>query len=177
MFDIHITDEQRRAAADLVSRCNFGNRGTFDGNRERQYTGILGQIVMADGVGLPRPTGTGGFDDGIDFTVADRKVDLKTMGRTVPVHRSFVNNLVASQTKYQTEVYVFASINKTTRIMTVCGVYPKSELGKWYHAKGDTRTRADGSTFALEADMYEIPNLALRDVRDWTGVVWAIAAL
>lgn len=161
MFDVEIKRDQKVYAWDQVCRNNFGHRGKFDGDKERQYTGILGQTVMADllqlcGLDGPRPVASG-FDEGIDFVIEGLNVDLKTMGRNFPVRRSFVNNLVASQLKYQTDVYVFSSINKKTSVMTFIGVFPKRMINQFEIPEGMDRTRADGTTFKTAAGLIEIP--------------------
>ncbi len=55
MFDIKPTQEQKKYATDLVNNYNFGNRGLGDGSKEMQYTGMLGQTILADLLKLPRP--------------------------------------------------------------------------------------------------------------------------
>ena len=135
---------------------------------------MLGQTVMADGIGEPRPEAVG-FDNGIDFIIFGHTVDLKTMGRTTNVGRGYVNNLVASQLGYATEVYVFSSINKKTSVMTFCGVLHKAGFGNFFIPKGTARTRYDGTKFITKVDMYEIPNSELSNkFTDWTTLCWAV---
>lgn len=172
-----ITDKQKAYAWELVNKTNFGKRGVFDGDKEKQYTGMLGQTVMADGICHKRPTGEGGFDNGVDFVIATLNVDLKTMGRTVEVAKHFVNNLVASQVKYATHVYVFASINKESSVFTINGFLKKEDMQQFFLPKGTTRSRDDGSTFSLAADMYEIPNHKLERAYSWTQLVDRIALI
>jgi len=161
MFKIKITTEQKEYAWKLVNECNFGNRGVFDGNKERQYTGILGEVVMADGIGFGRPLGGLGSDNGIDFIIHDMAIDLKTMGRTVDPTNNYINNLVASQVESETEMYVFASINKGTLEMTFCGFIKKENLDKYFLPKGTKRIRFDKTSFIFKVDTYEIPNKEL----------------
>lgn len=174
MFDTRITPEQREYAYRLCKKTNFGHRGKFDGNFERQYTGILGEVVMADCMGFDRPDGKGGFDNGIDFVILDKNIDLKTMGRTTEVRLYYVNNLIASQTAYQTDYYLFSSINKLTKVMTVIGYIKKENLDKYLKEEGVERTRSDQTTFNTKTAMYEIPNKDLIQVRSWNDVVWAL---
>lgn len=175
MFHVKITDEQRQYAWALVKRVNFGHRGKFDGNMEQQYTGMLGQTVMADWLELDRPDGSGGFDNGIDFEILGIKVDLKTMGRTTPVRNYYVNNLILSQCDYETQVYVFSSINKETKLMTILGAISKHQLCNYEPIKeGTERTRSDGSKFAAGTAIYEIKNKDLGEVKNWTELTWRI---
>ena len=172
MFDTKITYEQRQYAQRIVEEYDFGHRGKFDGTTERQFIGILGETVMADALEMPRPTGLEGFDKGIDFVIFGKKVDLKTMGRTTPVRDYYVNNLIASQTSYETEFYVFSSINKTNWVMTVVGVIPKRNLEKYFLKEGTIRKRSDGSEFPVQTDMYEIPNRDLIQATNWLSLTW-----
>lgn len=179
MFDVGVTKEQREYAWNLVQHHNFGRRGNFDGDKERQYTGILGQTIMADGLELPRPSGIEGFDNGVDFTILGQNVDLKTIGRTTKPkwNPRWVNNLVASQLRYETDFYIFSSIHKIDRIFTVVGMLPKAAVLRMAPLPvGAERKRHDGTTFLLGTETYEIPNTELTPLRFWGEIVWVIGA-
>lgn len=111
MFDVKVTEEQLRYAADMVERFNFGQRGRGDGNKKEQLTGILGQTVFADLINAERPNGATGFDGGKDFEINHKRVDIKTMTRSVPMRPDFVHNFVGYQKDYPVDYYVFASFN------------------------------------------------------------------
>lgn len=174
VLDILIKTEQKEYAWDLVKRVNFGKRGEFDGDREQQYTGILGEVIFADIFGFTRPDGSGGFDNGVDFTHKGIKIDLKTMGRTVDVmlNKDFVNNLISSQTEYDTDCYIFASINKASGEFQVVGYYMKKWGFENYRIKkGSERKRHDGTTFKTEVEMFEIPNSCIGIFNEWSHVL------
>lgn len=178
MFTAKITDEQRRYAYGLVTKTNFGKRKIKEGelntsgNIIQQYTGILGQVVLADLIDHPRPDGTGGYDGGVDFMIRGYAVDLKTMARDYDVSPHYVNNIWESQCDdkgSKTDVYAFASINKKTRIFTFCGLYPRYLVyNERYVPKGANRELYKKGevigNFALKAGMYEIPNTKLIQV-------------
>lgn len=166
MYRTDVTDEQRQYAWALVNQKDFGNRGTFDGTLERQYTGILGETVFADLFGLPRPNGERtGSDNGIDFVFGDKNIDLKTMAREDFAPVRAMNNLIASQVALSvTHVYVFASYAKKHKVMEFCGWTKKSAIGKgpiYLVRKGDPIKRFDGSTFECQIDTWQIPAGAL----------------
>jgi len=174
ILDILIKSEQKEYAWALVKRVNFGQRGEFDGDQEQQYTGILGEVMFADIYGFTRPDGSGGFDNGIDFTHKGIKIDLKTMGRTVDVGmtKDFVNNLVASQIEYDADVYIFASINKDSGEFQVPGFYLKKWGFENYRIpKGAKRRRHDGTIFETEAEMFEIPNSCIGTAASWGSLL------
>jgi len=159
-YSIPITDEQKIHAWTLVEKTNYGRRGEADGTKTMQYTGLLGEVCFADIMDLPRPVAKDGWDGGIDFVIEGKKIDLKTMGRTVCVTAHFVNNLIASQVRAgQTDIYLFASINTGTGIIEFIGWLPKSRLRpEWIVRKGTPRRRDNGTQFETRADMYEIQN-------------------
>ena len=166
MFDINVTQEQLNYARDLVNNYNFGMRGYGDGNKDEQLTGLIGQTVFADLLGVSRPSGEIGFDGGIDFIIDDVKIDIKTMTRTVPVKNHYVHNFIGYQLKYETQGYVFASYNKRTNILTICGYVTKEqfiERAKFYK-KGQLRYRDDGTCFPSKAPLYEIMQSDLEQV-------------
>lgn len=128
MFDIKVSDEQIQYATSLVQQYNFGARGYGDGNKKEQLTGIIGQTVFADLLQMPRPSGETGFDNGIDFIIQGKKIDIKTMTRTVSVKQHYVHNFIGYQQKYEVNFYVFASYNIRTQILTICGSIDKTSF-------------------------------------------------
>ena len=160
-FNIDVPDYVVDASIDCCKRGNMGNRGDgSDGSKEQQLIGIIGQNMMNLAIGKPLMQPGGGFDGGVDFDIFGLKFDVKTMGRSVAPRIDFVNNLVKSQTKFNVDGYVFMSLNKTNNVLTVCGWLPKLtflERAQLY-TKGTIRTRADGTTFEMKTDTYEIPN-------------------
>lgn len=158
MFDIQVSDEQMRFAQDMVNKYNFGMRGYGDGNHSEQLTGIIGQTVFADLLGLPRPDGANGFDNGVDFIINGKKVDIKTMSRSVSVKDHYAHNFIGYQRKYAVDYYVFASYNTKSGVLSICGFASKEEFlqrSKFYN-KGDLRYRDDGTSFPTKAPLYEI---------------------
>jgi hypothetical protein len=89
------------------------------------------------------------------------------MGRNGPPRPDYVNNFVALQRQFATDVLLFCSFNKQTRILTVCGWIEKEEFLRRasLFPAGTVRIRADGTTFLAKADLYEIENRALNSPR------------
>ncbi len=164
---IQIPEDVKRKCYDYLKTHDLGQRGSFDGNKEEQFTGLVGEVMfkfhLTKQIHLPDSFG---FDGGYDMIYQDKKIDVKTMGRNVLVRPSFVNNFVASQLGYEAEIIVFCSINKKVSIFEICGYLPKSLFEKkaeLYQA-GTKRTRDDGTTFECAADMYEVNMHDLIDI-------------
>ena len=151
---------------ELVKVVNFGNRHTANGNPEQQLTGIIGQSVVMQAFGIPILDGSSGFDNGIDLVINSKKIDVKTMGRTTDVKKSYTNNFLKLQDYFQTDIYIFCSYHKTKQEVTICGWISKKDFGskRKLFPKGSIRTRQDGSTFTTFSDLYEIDNVDLNDV-------------
>ena len=166
MFDLQVPDHIIRHARDLLKRHNFGKRGVADGNYSEQLTGLIGQCVILELFDLPLMTGEKGFDNGEDLQIAEKAIDVKTMGRTTRVRDYYVNNFIGLQKDYQTDVYIFCSLNKKTKLLTVCGWVTKKQLFEraQFFKKGTRRFRSDGSFFITKADLYEIKNSDLNPV-------------
>ena len=166
MFVIKVKPEIIQHGKEQVKKYNFGQRYTANGNQEQQLTGIIGQSVIMDLFGLGLVDGSTGFDEGVDIVYEGVKMDVKTMGRTTDVREGYVNNFIALQKGFDTNVYVFCSYHKRKRELTVCGWTTKSDFLKkaQLFKKGSIRTRSDGSTFVTKADLYEIANKDLNDV-------------
>lgn len=168
MFDIKVKDLIREHCVNQLKLYNFGKRGRGDGNYNQQLTGIIGQSVVADVCGFPLVDGSTGFDNGEDIRIGDYIVDIKTMGRNSPVRLNYVGNFPKCQDSYNTDVYIFTSLNKKTDILTIVGWLPKGEfLEKAILFKaGEIRTRNDGTEFNLTQDNYEIGYSHLRITQD-----------
>ncbi len=185
MFDIEISFAQKEYAWDLVNKTDFGNRGTYDGDKKKQFVGILGEVVLADMLSVARPSGKGGFDGGIDFVIHNIGFDLKTMGRSNPVKKHWTNNLVKSQydgDKYENDGYIFASINKETSVMTVVGFIMKHEIGIGIQT-GKVRVKNKGDMYyshyhkekrPMEYDDLEIDNKLLHSYDSFYNFYWGI---
>lgn len=173
MINIIPTEEQIETSQILTSEYNFGNRGRGDGSQKMQETGILGQIVFADLIDADRPSGEIGFDGGFDFVIGDKKVDVKTMSRTVDVRPHYVHNFVGYQLKYDCEYYIFLSYNMTKNVLSICGVISKDDFLKKskYYKKGDRRYRDDGTYFFARAPLYEIKQSDLIQVNSLNELI------
>ncbi|HSD14107.1 MAG TPA: hypothetical protein VLB74_05630 [Flavobacterium sp.] len=165
MFSIKVSDQLYNHCLNQVNNFNFGARYTANGNQEQQLTGIIGQSVVMDLFGLGYVDGGDGFDDGVDIVFENKKIDVKTMGRTTDVRRSYTNNFLKLQDYFNPDIYIFCSYNKTKKEVTVCGWIEKEDFTskRKYFPKGSTRYRQDGSSFQTFADLYEIDIVDLND--------------
>jgi len=166
MIIITPTSEQIEYSQNINDNFNLGNRGYGDGNKNEQFVGILGQVVLSDFLRSERITGNEGFDEGIDFVINGKKIDVKTMGRTVDVKNHFVHNFIGYQMKYDTEYYIFQSYNKIKNQLSICGFVSKDELvhKSEFYEKGTIRTRDDGTTFVNKAPLFEIMQSSLTPI-------------
>ena len=173
MFDVVVTEEQYQYALNQVNTYDFGQRGRGDGTKSQQLTGIIGQTVLADLLGVPRPDGATGFDGGYDFEINRKRTDIKTMSRTVSMRDCFVHNFVGYQEAYPVDYYIFASFNTTNMVLTFGGSVTKDDFfikAKYYPA-GTERKRSDGTTFKTFAPLYKIGQTELEDTNSLTELL------
>ena len=80
------------------------------------------------------------------------------MTQSVPIRSYFVHNFIGYQKAYQVDYYVFASFNKRTNTLTICGYIGQEEFFKRvaFYPEGTTRIRFDGTSFHTFAPLYEI---------------------
>lgn len=168
MFKIKVSQDIFDYCSNQVETYNFGQRKVANGNKEQQLTGVIGQNVVMNLFGLENINGKDGFDDGIDFVYNNRKIDVKTMGRTTDVRGNYTNNFLKLQDYFQTDIYIFCSYNKINKEVTVCGWIDKRTfvLKRNYFPKGSERKRFDGTTFKTFADLYEIDITNLNNVEN-----------
>ena len=175
MLNLKLNKEVFKHSLKFGQENNIGVRGHADGSVEEQLIGILGQNIICDTLGLPLMT-TSGFDGGVDININNTDIDIKTMGRKVYPKPYYVNNLIASQLKYNVDAYLFCSYHKKDYVLTVCGWTAKDmfkQKAKFYE-EGEIRNRSNGTSFKSKADLYEIENkdlLPINNIKDLKQVV------
>lgn len=176
MFVEIVTNEQKEYAKRIVAYSNLGKRGKADGNKSEQLTGVIGQTVAADLLGLPRPVGGEGFDGGVDFVINNKRVDVKTMTRTTDMKMDYVHNFIGYQKSYIVDYYIFLSYNKEKDEITFCGcIDKKSFFDKAdFFREGAKRYRNDGTYFFSKAPLYEIKQHQLVQVKDKNDLIKGI---
>ena len=144
---------------------SVANRGISDGNKEQQYVGLLGEYTVKKMIGIDT-FNLNGFDGGYDLTINGRKIDIKTMGRTVDPQDHYVNNFIAYQQDFDCDFYIFCSLNKENSTLTICGYQDKKTLLEVadFFPEGSIRYRDDGSKFKMKAPTYEIKNQDLKPI-------------
>lgn len=170
MLNLKLNKEVFKHSLKFSQQNNIGVRGHADGSIEQQLTGILGQNIICDALDLPFMT-TNGFDGGVDININNTTIDIKTMGRKVYPKPNYINNLVASQLKYDVDAYLFCSYHKKDYVLTVCGWIDKESFKKKakLYKEGELRNRFDGTSFKSKSDLYEIENkdlLKISNIQD-----------
>ncbi len=137
MLKLKVREEQIIYAKNLLKNNSFAKRGDGsrrynNGNKQEQFTGILGQVVTADLFGYKRPCYDENSDGGVDLIIHNQKIDVKTMSRNCDVKSYFVHNLHGDQVGeyYQNNIYLFTSLNKKIMELTICGWVTKDEFFK-----------------------------------------------
>ena len=162
---LFVPKDIRLTVWDFVSKNNIGQRSKANGNKEQQYVGLLGEVMIKKHLGLDYSLSYG-FDGGFDLNYKGLNIDVKTMGRMVNPRPYYVNNFIAYQNKFNCDAYIFCSLNKTDYNLTICGWVTKPQLQERsiIYEEGTIRTRSDGSTFKLKAPTYEIENNKLNQM-------------
>jgi hypothetical protein len=165
MLNIKLREDLCKFAWDTVNKRNFGNRSAgANGSKEQQYTGILGEAVIYDIVHgkLPEYNEAGT----VDIVINGKKIDIKTMGRTVYMKPDYVHNFMGYQKDFPNDIYMFNSIVKNERIIQICGWLPKDEffMKSSFYEKGEDRFRTNGTSLKAKAPLYEIKNKELNAV-------------
>jgi len=158
MIQVPIHDDDRRYAVEVLKTTNFGHRSRgFNGNYEKQYTGLIGELTLHRVLGLTKPKYTSGRLDS-DILINNKKVDIKSMARNVYMQDHYVHNFVAYQRDMPSDILLFISINKKSGIVQICGWLEKEKFleNASFFDQGDKRERDDGTSFVLRAPLYEI---------------------
>ena len=168
MIQVPIHDDDRRYAVEILKTTNFGHRSKgFNGNYEKQYTGLIGELTLHRVLGLTRPKYTSGRLD-TDILINNKKVDIKSMARNVYMQDHYVHNFVAYQRDMPSDILLFISINKKSGVVQICGWLEKEKFleNASFFDQGDKRERDDGTSFVLRAPLYEIEQSKLNKLNN-----------
>jgi len=167
---IFIPENIKKQCWEYLSKNSLAHRGKADGNKNEQFVGLVGEILTKKVFGIKHKFEKG-YDGGFDFQYKNKRIDVKTMSRTVDMKDHYIHNFIAYQKDYNCDAYIFNSINKKTNTLTICGWVTKEELKEKssFYKKGSIRERTDGSTFAMKTDTYEIKNNMLNNIKDLWG--------
>ena len=165
MIELHIDQNIIDYSRKLIRNNNFGKRGFYDGSQRKQFIGVVSENVVRKHLGYP-PLIPNGFDGGYDIEWNGYKVDIKSIERRVNPKLDYVNNFVDAQRNHQADAFMFCSVNTRTKNLWVCGWITKKEFIEQatLYKKGEYRTRADGTSFELDADNWEIKNYKLHSI-------------
>ena len=150
----------------LCKHVNYGQRGNADGSLRQQMIGLAGQCHVMDMMGFELPKITHEHDGGVDINLNGLKLDVKTMERKVEPKANYVNNVIGLQSHFNTDAYIFCSLNITNKVLSVCGWINKPDFLKLavFTPKGEKRYRSDNTWFETKADLYELENSLLNPI-------------
>ena len=179
---LYISEVYKKEVWEFTKHNNIGNRGHFNGSREQQFVGLIGEykvremmcvhgneVLQRDGDGdwhLVPQIKSNGFDGGFDIElIGGERFDVKTMTRNVKVQDHHEHNVVASQIKYDVDYYIFCSLNKRENTLSIDGYVSKFEFLKWskFYDAGQKIVRDNGSTFIIGTDTFSIETRYLHD--------------
>ena len=159
MISLPIDEQLIIKATTYVDTHKIGRRKKFNGNRTNQVVGITGELMVAELLGATLPE-THDFDGGWDFNFSGKQIDVKTVGRTSNARLDYYSNVIEAQIHFKATHYLFCSLNKNKRELTICGFISKEDFLRKaeYKKAGDTFTRVNGDTMVLKATGYFIKN-------------------
>ena len=166
LITLDVKDSTIKYCHKILEKVNLGTRGNHtDGTPQQQLTGLVGEISLLKYLEKPMPV----FKEyyvGYDVVLNDSKLDIKTMGRTVPMQSHFVHNLLALQKNNKSDGYIFCSLNVMDHRLDVCGYIFKDDFFKKasLFKEGQMRTRDNGTKFKIFSDLYEIKNEDIKEV-------------
>jgi len=162
MITLPIDEQLIIKATTYVDTHKIGRRKKFNGNRTNQVVGITGELMVAELLGATLPE-THDFDGGWDFSFMGKQVDVKTLGRTGDASLEFYSNVIEAQIHLKATHYLFCSLNKKKRELTIVGFISKEDFLKkaTFYREGDCLTRVNGDKMKLKASGYFIQNKEL----------------
>ena len=162
---IKITDTIKEHADLTTQAINFGQRRAgFNGTRDQQMTGIIGELIIYQVLGLPFPT----YETytPTDIEINGNKIDIKTRRSASSFMRpGWVHNLTKFQIEHLVPYILFNNYNAAESTMEIDGWLPKKtiieNMDKWLKKQGGSSMRDDGTVLKMKTNNIEIPTEAL----------------
>jgi hypothetical protein len=175
-YKLNLCSDEQASAADaidyaywLIHQTNYAHRGKFDGNKEKQFYGLLAQVVVEDLLGLERSKPSNKADGGIDLILNGNFIDVKNVIRNSnPLNAEYTNNIIEKQvTQGSTDWYLLTSFNKKDNCLYILGYYKKEWLQfADYFAAGDKVKNNWGKEIIFQMDCFNIDNYLLLNVNN-----------
>ena len=164
MINIQIQDQVIQYSKDLVKKVNFGMRGVFDGTKENQFFGVVAENTIRKYYGIELMKPKKGWDGGYDFEWNGYKADVKCTIRTVEPKPNFACNFTELQKNHIANAFIFTSLNKTNKVLTLCGWIDKKTFFEKAikFDEGEKIYRSNGTSFPSSGHHYEIKILDLK---------------
>ena len=166
-----ISKENKINCWNYLKTHSLANRGSYDGDKEKQLTGLIAEtethkLLLDEYPNLDEKKD--GFDGGVDINYLGYTIDVKSMGRSFYTKPEYVNNFPKLQAHYDCDMIIYTSVNKKTNFIEFCGWIWKSEIESKanFFKKGEVRKRGLNDTMVTATDNYEIKNSDLRDIRE-----------
>ena len=164
-----------------IQKKNYGNRSWGrNGTKEEQYNGLVVQYTILKMLGVDFSSNTNSnseskFDNGIDFTMLNANLDVKSRSSKFNMQYMYVHNIMQSQLSYATDYYILCNYNTKTNVVQVCGVVRKSDFTTYYkqflHIAGERLHNNSGKEITVQQNMYCLPQYCVFDVSNLLDLV------
>lgn len=157
-----------------IQKKNYGNRSWGrNGTKEEQYQGLVVQYTILKLLGVNFSSNTNSnseskFDNGIDFTMLNCNLDVKSRSSRFDMQYMYVHNIMQSQLSYATDFYILCNYNIKTNVIQICGIVRKADFNFYYrqflHYRGERLTNNSGKEITVQQNMYCLPQYVVFDV-------------
>ena len=162
-----------------IQKKNYGNRSWGrNGTKEEQYQGLVVQYTILKLLGVNFSSNTNSeqkFDNGIDFTMLNCNLDVKSRSSRFDMQYMYVHNIMQSQLSYKTDFYILCNYNIKSNTVEVCGVVRKSDFALYYrqflHYAGERLKNNSGKEITVQQNMYCLPQYCVFDVNSLLDLV------
>ena len=162
---VKVTDTIKEHANLITQNKNFGNRRAgFNGTRDQQMTGIIGELIIYKVLDLPFPT----YETytPTDIEINGSKIDVKTRRSASSFMRpGWVHNLTKFQIDHLVPYVLFNNYNAAESTMEIDGWLSKQtiieNMDKWLKRQGGSSMRDDGTILRMKTNNIEIPTEAV----------------
>lgn len=164
-----------------IKKVNLGNRSWGrNGTKEEQFNGLVVQYTILKMLGVNFSSNTTNsselkFDNGIDFTMLNCNLDVKSRSSKFSMQYMYVHNIMQSQLAYATDFYILCNYNTKANVVEVCGVVRKADFNLYYkqflHYAGERLKNNSGKEITVQQNMYCLPQYCVFDVNSLLDLV------
>jgi hypothetical protein len=129
IIELKPTQEQKNYAYNIINNHNLAQRGIFDGDKNKQFIGILAKVMICDFLKIERIKKKL-YPSLIDFNFNNSSYNVKVFSSKFDYKPEYYHTIITSELKFNVDYFIFCSYNYLKDKLFLCGYISKEDFIK-----------------------------------------------